>query len=30
MAAAFASGGAVALAGVALGYLLGRRSHRPG
>lgn len=30
MAAAFASGGAVALVGVALGYLLGRRSHRPG
>ncbi|GAA1844054.1 carbon monoxide dehydrogenase subunit G [Actinomadura bangladeshensis] len=29
MAAAFASGGAVALAGVALGYLLGRRSRRP-
>lgn len=28
MAAAFASGGAVALAGVALGYLLGRRSRR--
>ncbi|MFA1547573.1 carbon monoxide dehydrogenase subunit G [Actinomadura chokoriensis] len=27
MAAAFASGGAVALAGVALGYLLGRRSR---
>jgi carbon monoxide dehydrogenase subunit G len=28
MAAAFASGGAVALAGVALGYLLGRRARR--
>ncbi|WP_067803296.1 SRPBCC family protein [Actinomadura formosensis] len=28
MAVAFASGGAVALAGVALGYLLGRRSRR--
>ncbi|GAA1813838.1 carbon monoxide dehydrogenase subunit G [Actinomadura chokoriensis] len=29
MVAAFASGGAVALAGVALGHLLGRRSRRP-